>query len=149
LCKGKPASFRLFPVRSYVVIPGAASLLPTLFGLLNRICCCQETYSIPAGTLLAADFDSTRRSDRRFLANAAVLHGEAPGGLSPGLSSSGRGTNDGRKTATGDSSGYFVIKRAAWAVNFRIGQPSRRYIPRRPCNLSCSYTRKGRTILAP
>ena len=65
---------------------------------------------------MAADFDSTRRSDRMFLANAAVLHGEAPGGLSPGLSGSGRGTNDGRKTATGELSSCFVIKLAAWAA---------------------------------
>ena len=35
------------------------------------------------------------------------------------------------------------------ALTFRTGQPSRRYIPRRPCNRSCSYTRWGRTILAP
>ena len=38
LHKGKPASFRLFPVSSYVVVPGAGSFLPTLFGLLNTIC---------------------------------------------------------------------------------------------------------------
>ena len=42
LCKGKPASFRLFPVSSYVVVAGPGSLLPALFGLLNRICCCHE-----------------------------------------------------------------------------------------------------------
>ena len=45
LHKGKPASFRLFPVSSNVVVPGAGSFLPTLFGLLNTICWCHETYS--------------------------------------------------------------------------------------------------------
>jgi hypothetical protein len=38
LYKGKPASFRLSPVSPYVVVRGAASVLPTLFGLLNAIC---------------------------------------------------------------------------------------------------------------
>src|SRR6476619_3036858 len=33
LCKGKPASFRLFPVSSYLVVAGAGSLLPALFRL--------------------------------------------------------------------------------------------------------------------
>jgi hypothetical protein len=37
LRKGKPASFRLFPVGSYVVIYRAGSFLPTLFGLLKAI----------------------------------------------------------------------------------------------------------------
>jgi hypothetical protein len=37
LRKGKPASFRLFPVGSYVVVCGAGSFLPTLFGLLKAI----------------------------------------------------------------------------------------------------------------
>ena len=50
--KRKPASFGLFPVSFYVVIPGAGSFLPTLFGLLNTICRCHESYSIPAGTPL-------------------------------------------------------------------------------------------------
>ena len=38
LRNGTPASFRLFPVGSYVVVPGAGSFLPTLFGLLKAIC---------------------------------------------------------------------------------------------------------------
>ena len=38
LPKGKPASFRLFPVGSYVVVRGAGSFLPTLLGLLKAIC---------------------------------------------------------------------------------------------------------------
>src|SRR6476659_3330506 len=38
LHKGKPASLRLFPVSSNVVVPGAGRLLPTLFRLLNTIC---------------------------------------------------------------------------------------------------------------
>ena len=38
LPKSKPASFRLSPVSPYVVVRGAASVLPTLFGLLNTIC---------------------------------------------------------------------------------------------------------------
>jgi hypothetical protein len=37
LRKGKPASFRLFPVGSYVVVCGAGSFLQTLFGLLKAI----------------------------------------------------------------------------------------------------------------
>ena len=35
LRKGKPASFRLFPVGSYVVVCSAGSFLPTLVGLLK------------------------------------------------------------------------------------------------------------------
>ena len=38
LRKGTPASFHLFPVGSYVVVHGAGSFLPTLFGLLKAIC---------------------------------------------------------------------------------------------------------------
>jgi hypothetical protein len=37
LRKGKPASFRLFPVSSNVVVRGAGSFHPTLFGLLKAI----------------------------------------------------------------------------------------------------------------
>ena len=40
LRKGKPASCRLFPVGPYVVVCGAGSFLPTLFGLLVRLPSC-------------------------------------------------------------------------------------------------------------
>src|SRR6476661_8560170 len=60
LRKGKPASFRLFPVGSYVVFCGAASFLPTLFGLLKAIrwCGCHHAscaVSTPSTNALASD----------------------------------------------------------------------------------------------
>ena len=60
LRKGKPASFRLFPVGSYVVVCGPGSFLPTLFGLLKAIrwCCCHHAScagSTPSTNALASD----------------------------------------------------------------------------------------------
>src|SRR6476660_6443327 len=60
LRKAKPASFRLFPVGSYVVVCGADSFLPTLFGLLKAIrwCGCHNAscaVSTPSANALASD----------------------------------------------------------------------------------------------
>ena len=60
LRKGKPASFRLFPVGSYVVIYRAGSFLPTLVGLLKAIrwCGCHHAscaVSTPSTNALASD----------------------------------------------------------------------------------------------
>ena len=60
LRKGKPASFRLFPVGSYVVVCGAGSFLPTLVGLLRAIRWCVCHYascpvSTPSTNALASD----------------------------------------------------------------------------------------------
>ena len=60
LRKGKPASFRLFPVGSYVVVYRAGSFLPTLFGLLKAICWCgchhaSCAVSTPSANALASD----------------------------------------------------------------------------------------------
>ena len=60
LRKGKPASFRLFPVGSYVVVYSAGSFLPTLVGLLKAIrwCGCHHAscaVSTPSTNALASD----------------------------------------------------------------------------------------------
>ena len=60
LRKGKPASCRLFPVGPYVVVCGAGSFLPTLFGLLKAIrwCGCHHAscaVSTPSTNALASD----------------------------------------------------------------------------------------------
>jgi len=61
LRKGKPASFRLFPVASYVVVCGAGRFLPTLFGLLKAIRWCGGHHafcavSTPSANALASDW---------------------------------------------------------------------------------------------
>ena len=60
LRKGKPASFRLFPVGSDVVVYSAGSFLPTLVGLLKAIgwCGCHHAscaVSTPSTNALASD----------------------------------------------------------------------------------------------
>ena len=60
LRKGEPASFRLFPVGSYVVVYSAGSFLPTLVGLLKAIrwCGCHHAsraVSTPSTNALASD----------------------------------------------------------------------------------------------
>ena len=60
LRKGKPASFGLFPVGSYVVVYSAGSFLPTLVGLLKAIrwCGCHHAsraVSTPSTKALASD----------------------------------------------------------------------------------------------
>jgi len=60
LRKGEPASFRLFPVGSYVVVYSAGGFLPTLVGLLKAIrwCDCHHApraVSTPSTKALASD----------------------------------------------------------------------------------------------
>ena len=60
LRKGKPASFRLFPVGSDVVVYSVGSFLPTLVGLLKAICWCGCHHafcavSTPSTNALASD----------------------------------------------------------------------------------------------